>query len=512
MSGPYNIIRPPGIQPFDFMPFPKPSTTTAGPSLVPKRLGADVDRWIHLYTRRGRALELNDRFDEARENYEHLAVLAETLGDQSPKLASLIALGTVYSTHTPLFDVEQGRVVSEQALTLAQELGDRHSESKALWNLMLNTNYGLGEASDARGLWRIRAGHRPRTRLDRAKRLIPSMTWPFIYGALGQPRRSLEVLSESRTLWREMNNLPMLTDNLNVSTLMLILTGDTAGAIEAADEGYEVALSVGNVWNQMAIKANISPAYRERGDYDRAFQDLENIIRMSEELNVTNRSTMALLYLPLLYIDLGQVEAGSEQCRRTAAILEELPTAMRESFHLDEMFLAIQARLHVLAGDLTAAKEAIEKIHYEVTPKIAFPFSDIHIFPVVNEVMFKSNQFDRVLAMGDEYIAALQDADLHATLPDAYYFRALAFRARGEIEAARQALQAAHAEAGFLTSRRTLWRILAELAQIEEQLGNAAEARELRRQTQKPIQYIADHAGSPERRDSFLALVSEYQL
>ena len=54
----------------------------------------------------------------------------------------------------------------------------------------------------------------------------------------------------------------MLTDNLNVSTLMLILTGDTAGAIEAADEGYEVALSVGNVWNQMAIKANISPAYR----------------------------------------------------------------------------------------------------------------------------------------------------------------------------------------------------------------------------------------------------------
>ena len=233
---------------------------------------------------------------------------------------------------------------------------------------------------------------------------------------------------------------------------------------------------------------------------------------MSEELNVTNRSTMALLYLPLLYIDLGQVEAGSEQCRRTAAILEELPTAMRESFHLDEMFLAIQARLHVLAGDLTAAKEAIEKIHYEVTPTIAFPFSDIHIFPVVNEITLRSNQFDRVLAMGDEYIAALQDAGLHATLPAAFYFRALAFQAKGEVEAAKQALQTARAEAEAMTSRRMLWRILAELAQVEEQLGNTAEAQKLRRLAQEPIQYIADHAGSPERRDSFLALVSEHQL
>jgi class 3 adenylate cyclase/tetratricopeptide (TPR) repeat protein/ribosomal protein L40E len=466
---------------------------------------ASSEQWIYLFTRRGRAQELSDQFDQARANYEEMAALAERRDDQEMKLAYLIALGTVFSTHTPLFDVDQGRTVSEQALSLAQELGDRRGEAKALWNLMLNTIYGPSDTADA-----VRYG-------EASLAIARELGWneqlaftlndlAFVYGSLGQPRRSLEVLAEAQTLWREMGNLPMLTDNLNVSSLMLFLTGDTASAIEAAEEGYEIALSVGNVWNQMAIKSNNSLAYRERGDFDRAIQDLENIIHMSEELDVPDRALMALLYLPLYHADLGQIKAGFDHFRRTAAALDKIPAATRDTFQIDDIFFAFQARLYLLDGDLPAAQEAIQRIQFGVAPVIVFPFADIHIFPIVNEITLKSNQVDRALEMGDAYIRTLENAGLYATLPDAYYLRGLAFLAKGEIELAKQALTTARIEAEAMVSRRTLWRILAELARLEVQLGNAAKAERLRHQAQEIVQYIADHTGSPERHDSFLAL------
>lgn len=160
----------------------------------------------------------------------------------------------------------------------------------------------------------------------------------------------------------------------------------------------------------------------------------------------------------------------------------------------------------------TKNKEALQRSRFEISPTITFPYADIHAFPIANEVSWKLGQYDQVLEMGGEYIAVLQDAGLRMTLPDAYYYRGLALLAKGENEAAKQALTAARVEAEAIVSRRTLWRILAELARLEEQLGNSAEAKELRRQAQETIQYIADHAGSPERRDSFLALAGEYIL
>jgi tetratricopeptide (TPR) repeat protein len=183
---------------------------------------------------------------------------------------------------------------------------------------------------------------------------------------------------------------------------------------------------------------------------------------------------------------------------------------VRQRYGVGDMLLAVQARLNLLAGDLKAAQKAIEQIRYDATPVFTFPYTDVHIFPIFSEVTLRLRQFDRVLAAGDLYTAGLQEAGLHASLPDVYYYRALALEAIGEAEAAREALRSAYAEAELQSSRRCQWRILAELARIEDEAGNAAEAKKLRRQAQEPVQYIAAHAGNPERRGSFLALVSGY--
>ena len=63
----------------------------------------------------------------------------------------------------------------------------------------------------------------------------------------------------------------------------------------------------------------------------------------------------------------------------------------------------------------------------------------------------------------------------------------------------------AKAVAERIGQRRTLWQILAVLAEIEEQQGNISEARSYRDEARNIIDYIAGHAGS-ELRSSFLSM------
>ena len=69
-------------------------------------------------------------------------------------------------------------------------------------------------------------------------------------------------------------------------------------------------------------------------------------------------------------------------------------------------------------------------------------------------------------------------------------------RAAARAEDARLALEKARLEAQSLGSRRTLWPILAELAELEAERGDQPAALELRRRAAEVIDYIAGHAGS----------------
>ena len=64
----------------------------------------------------------------------------------------------------------------------------------------------------------------------------------------------------------------------------------------------------------------------------------------------------------------------------------------------------------------------------------------------------------------------------------------------------------ARSEAEALGSRRTLWKILAALSEIEAQRGDAIETKNLRQQARQIVEDIAAHIPSPELRASFLNL------
>ena len=55
-------------------------------------------------------------------------------------------------------------------------------------------------------------------------------------------------------------------------------------------------------------------------------------------------------------------------------------------------------------------------------------------------------------------------------------------------------------------ARWSLWPILLTMSQLEAKRGHAAEADALRHQARELVEDIADHAGTPELRASFLNL------
>jgi hypothetical protein len=88
-------------------------------------------------------------------------------------------------------------------------------------------------------------------------------------------------------------------------------------------------------------------------------------------------------------------------------------------------------------------------------------------------------------------------------LADVLYFKGRAQLALNQLDAAHATLIAARAEAEALTSRRTLWRILDALGELDTSRGHHAEAHALRQQAREIVQFIADHAPA-EYRASFL--------
>ena len=94
---------------------------------------------LHLYTSRGRAHELSGGYEQALANYAELSALADRRGDRRLELAALMAVATIRSTPNAAFDAKQAQALCDQALALAQELGDRRPRPRSCGSCFCST-------------------------------------------------------------------------------------------------------------------------------------------------------------------------------------------------------------------------------------------------------------------------------------------------------------------------------------------------------------------------------------
>jgi tetratricopeptide (TPR) repeat protein len=318
-------------------------------------------------------------------------------------------------------------------------------------------------------------------------------------GRLDQARESWR---EAGTLWRALNNLPMLADSLAGSAELAVWAGDYNLALTLSEEAFEISQSIANLWGQSHSKLAIGYIYWDRGQPDQAIAVMQECLRLGELANYVTPQAITRADLAAVYGGLGAVERGLEIARQALTIAKtHMP-----SFHL--YALCKMAQLHLRQGQFTEAESAIEYGKELFNQEIAPRYWQLVILAEA-ELALRQGDYERALAATGDLPATLHQFGLRVYIPEALYLRGKILREMGEAEAAHRTLLEARAEAEALGSRRMLWQILGALSQLET---DPAEARHLRQQAHEIVQSIAGNISNPELRVSFLNWVGAEKL
>jgi tetratricopeptide (TPR) repeat protein len=441
---------------------------------------------------------LSDKYDAALDNYAEMEALADELGDPRLRLAALIGCARVRSIFSAMHDPVAARALLDRALVLARELGDRETEVKVLWNLMM-LGYTVGgddEGAVGYGEQSLALARELGMREMQAF-VLNDVQWAYLaLGRLDQARAALRAAGE---LWRELGNLPMLSDSEAGAAFLNFLGGDFDAALAASDESLRICASIGSHWGPARILRTVGLVWFERGEVDQAMAAMVESIRLGEEAGLLPPAVVTRSELAWLYGTHGDVAQGLELC----AVARQTAEARLPPFR--PWPLAIAARLHVLGGDESAAELALaeSRVGLEVEPT---RWALLHVALAEGELALATAEHARALAIADGLIARLQRSAMLAYLGDALALRAAALRARGRLPEAEAMLREARSVADRLDGRRTLWPVLAALSEIALARGDADAAARLHAEARTIAGAIADHIGRPELRVAFLSL------
>ncbi|HMA34332.1 MAG TPA: hypothetical protein VKY74_07590, partial [Chloroflexia bacterium] len=459
------------------------------------RVGAGADELAHLYTRRGRALELAGQYDAALATYAAFAAYAAAQGDRRLGLAALMATATIYSIPSPKHDLAYGEPLCHRALALARELDDRPAEARVLWILLLLLS-GTSGLRAAEGL----AYGEQSLALARELNLREQMALTlndlnYAYSAVGRNDAALAVVEEATGLWRELGNPTMLADNLTNAAFTYFSFGQYDRALGLAEEAYQLSTRTGNAWGQAYSLGALAAINVERGNLGTAITQLQASIPLAEAGGYVLGRVGSPLRLAYVYDLLGATaEALAWGQRALARADAQLPFWRTPA-------LTVLARIQLRIGNLAEAAALIADAQQSRQPgsNIALPgWAEANL-------ALAQGDYDQVLRFVAALLPELRAGGAQPLLPDALYIQGTALRQLGRLAEARTSLQEAHRVAEAGNARRILWRILDALAQLAAAGGDHASAAQLRRQARAIVDYIAREAGAPELRAAFLA-------
>jgi DNA-binding SARP family transcriptional activator/tetratricopeptide (TPR) repeat protein len=448
-----------------------------------------------LYSRLGRALELNSAYERALSTYQEMEALARQRDDRSMILTSLVARLTVHAVPGATHDPDAAEHLGERALTLSRELEDRETEAKILSVLAVAAFWS---ARHADAIERGERGLALARELDLREQMAQTLNdlGGLIYLHSGDVSQAIDALQKASELWEELGNRPMLTDSLSGTSTALVFAGEYDRAIALSDEAFQISQSIDSLWGQSYSRWRVGLAFWERGEVSRAIRMMKASIRLAETVGLAPPQTNTRTDLATLYADLGAVERGLETARGALWAAETL-----DYFPDRATALAVLAHLHFLSGELTEAEARIEEARED-------PVRDAWLFTFVTGLLAESRltlqQADhkRCVAVTDTLLTQSQQHRIRWYVPEVLYMKGKALLGLGREEAGRKRLLEARVEAETLGSRRMLWRILDALSRLESDPTRAAASRQEAREI---IRYMVAHIDQDDLRASFLS-------
>jgi len=444
---------------------------------------------IHVFERKERAHEILVQYDEVLATIDDLLVLAEARQAKAMYLSAYLMRTVIHSTLGPRFDPALGAEFAEKTLALALELDDKSAQARVYWVRMLVAGFAQANLEEAVRLGQLAlALARESHNIDILPYILNDLG--RMLGAYGQTQAGLARIREAGPLFEQTQNLPMMSDYLNNIAHTSVYAGELTSALEAAEQAIALNRQANNLWGYTDSFWRRALVYLEIGEYALAMADMEVFSqRGSGEL-----AAMAVL-LPI-HLMLDQIEAIQRVRDQMFLLRDSLGPLFGQ--HTYGLLALAEIRL----GNLVRADEFLQLSHQD--PQ--HPFASI---------------VNLYLAVAEMELALVQDDPLRARVwsdrteqyyssKTAKYLKTRCGLLRGKIllrfpdqqAEAVTVLQQARALALQLNDRPNLWQISALLA---EHCADAVEKDALLAEARTAVLFIADHAGSPEGRKSFLS-------
>jgi len=442
----------------------------------------------HLYTQRGRVLELIGQFEQALKNYDEMSATARTRGDRRMELEAQVAASTLYSTPTAVMDAEKGQALSEQTLKMARELGDLSIECRVLWNLLL-ANMHESKTDQA-----IDYGERSLS-LARALNLREQIPYTLtdlgrVYNVAGRFDEGEARLVEAAGLWRELGNMTMLNDNLNTLLLNFVWSGKYEKALGVARESLEISSVTKNIWAQGWPHHLQGQIWFEYGEIDRALDALDASVCLAVAANAPIHTKWYGAALCWAYVQIGAIQKGMDLYRATRVPNQEIPAAT--AWTPTAVFYAL---CEIATGQLDLAASTLG------ARRLSNTIMDYALKLAQCRLALARKDHAQAIAIIDPVVKDSQQFKVGQYLPEALFLKGNAHFMNDEHDLAKAALEQARLEAETIGSRRLLWQILFAMAGIEPDHEKSAA---LKTQARENIQFIADHIKSDELRSLFL--------
>ncbi|HZU86716.1 MAG TPA: adenylate/guanylate cyclase domain-containing protein [Anaerolineaceae bacterium] len=458
--------------------------------------------WQKIYLTLARVYELRSQTQQAKALYEDCARLGRAFHHPDLEMAAIIELARLYSLPNLLFDATCAVDFIQKGMELALQLGDRLAESRLEWITML-LNWMQGDSQSA-----VQHGERS---LTLARQLGAKEQIAFAlhdlnrsYINLGQLDEGLRVLDESREIWRELNNLPMLADNLCSTADNLIEHGLHSEALRYAKEAYALSLSIENLWNQGFSQAVIGESAFILGLIDTGLQAYQ----MS--LDLCTQSGLQLLRQRVYYgLVSSHLLVGDYETSRKLLNLSmvENDLAYSEDAYSTTRYIIdlIKIRTQLASKQVTEAQESFNVMAGLVAKHLSSRNQVMEYLRVEIALLCGENELALHLAQAlYDKLKTMQFRGIGNVTPVGLL--GIAYLAAGQPQAARQALRQALEDKITREELHPRWRLLAALAKAEAALGNGAAAAQAQTEAQGIIDFISAHIADSSLCEKFLIL------
>jgi len=463
---------------------------------VAKREQADSEQIARLFTQLGSVFELSGRFEQALEAYNDMQSYGHESERRSIEMKALMAKATIYSIFSQLHNPELSEQMLIEALEISREIGDRATQAKLNWNLMLTYLFSkrLAQALEYGEVALLLA----RESDDREQLAFVLNDLCRLYTCRGEFEKAHVVIREAREMWKSLDHQVMLADSLGSEAEAYFNAGEYDRSLECSQQALQICETTNNLWGQAYDRMLMSFAYFQNGQLGRGIQAAERSNLLADEAGLIASSISMRSELAWIYAYCGEFEKGYQLIDVASRVAEAKQPAWI-SFPQ-----AALARMYLLVDDIQSAERSVGNALLQPT---SIPYARYTIFVCLAniELAVAKNEFDKALSLADELLAEVTPLT-RVDVPEVLHWKGNALFGLGRFDEAYQILTHACSLAGETDSNLYLWTILTDLAGVQLKLGNQKEAEENLAKARRIVEQIAESLHEVGFTESFLNL------